>query len=153
MVSEDGLHLTCLSIPSTRHGAQPMVTELSWYRDEGEGKFRSWTLGPDSWYLCPPRVPVQGGEGRDGTCGEPSSPGLPKDWSCRESREDCLRRGGETSECPGGSPRAGVGWGEHIQTSYRYWGTQIMAKGPLAHFLIHDLSRSLLNKHFSQPPL
>lgn len=44
------------------------------------------------------------------------------------------------------------GWGQHIQTSYRYWGTQIMAKGPLAHFLIHDLSRSLLNKHFSQPP-
>lgn len=28
MASEDGLHLTCLSVPSTRHNAQPMVTEL-----------------------------------------------------------------------------------------------------------------------------
>ena len=44
--SEDGLHLTCLSVPSTRHNVRPMVTELSWYRDEDEGKSQSWTPGP-----------------------------------------------------------------------------------------------------------
>lgn len=114
--SEDGLHLTCLSVPSTRHSAWPMVTELSWYRDEDESKSQSWTLGPDRWPSSPTQSPRTGRWGWGATCGEPRSQ---QDRSCQESRENCLRRGGEASECPAGRSRAGVEvGGAHSETSY-----------------------------------
>lgn len=67
-------------------------------------------------HLRPPRVPVQGGGGWGATCGEPRSQ---QDQSCQESRENCLRRGGEASECPAGRSWAGVEvGGAHSETSY-----------------------------------
>lgn len=63
-------------------------------------------------------------------------------------RENCLRRGGEASECPAGFSGRGGGGGNLSRDLLLILGNMVTAKGLLTFLTMRSL-RSLLNKHFS----